>query len=99
MAKLIVTSSSPLPRNRGGETFFGAKEFALDHFTEAQLGEIVADPVLTVVVGERLHAENLGGFSERLDEVREHLAAERAEDDASTVAEIGAAKAKGRAKA
>jgi hypothetical protein len=52
MAKLIVTSSSPLPRNRGGETFSGAKAFELDHFTFEQLSEIIKDPVLTVVLGD-----------------------------------------------
>jgi hypothetical protein len=63
MAKqIVVTSSSHLPRFCAGVSFTGAKAFPADHFSAEQLKEIIADRLLTVVVGEELTADKVDAF-------------------------------------
>lgn len=62
MAQIVVTSSSPLPRFRAGVEIKGAMPFPADKFTAAQLRELIADPVLTVVVGDVMAPADVDGF-------------------------------------
>lgn len=63
--KLVVTSSVA-GRHRGGAVFTGAMTFDPDHFTPAQLKAIIADPVLTVVAGNVIRAENVEEYFDQV---------------------------------
>lgn len=58
----IVVTSTVAGRRRGGEVFAGTKTFALNHFSAAQLHELVADSVLSVVIGRPLSAADVDAF-------------------------------------
>ena len=62
MAKIIVTSSSHLPRFCTGVSILGAKVFPADKFSAEQLRELLADRMLTVVVGEVLELDAVDDF-------------------------------------
>jgi hypothetical protein len=60
--QIVVTCSSPMPRMCGGVLFSGAKAYPADTFTAEQLKAIIADRMLTVVVGEVLEADGVDAF-------------------------------------
>jgi hypothetical protein len=67
MQKIVVTSSSPLSRFCANTHFTGAMVFDLNHFDGKQLRAIIADRLLTVVVGEVL-------TEDRVDELLDYAA-------------------------
>lgn len=75
MVKLVVTSSVA-GRHRAGAVFTGAMTFDPDHFTREQLAKIIADPVLTVVAGNVVKAENLDEYFDQVAFSKAFLAAE-----------------------
>lgn len=65
MVKLVVTSTVA-GRHRAGAVFTGAMMFDPGHFTPEQLKKIIADPVLTVVAGNVVKAENLEEYFDQV---------------------------------
>lgn len=60
--QIVVVSHQTPPRFCAGEVIAGAKAFPLDHFNAVQLEALIADRVLTVVVGNILTVDHVEAF-------------------------------------